>query len=581
LALSAIGPDEGACSALEQAALRGRERNAFEVASRAFERSAQLAPRQEHQARLLYQAASTALQAGQGKRTTDLLEKAERCSCDAGLDIAIGHLRGYVAMRLGPVFEGLKVLLAAAKRASQNDPEEAAVMLAGAVNAAFYAGDADAMRSIAAEIAVIEPHLQADRTRFFATMAQRMALVFSGNNEKGPTLLRQAVSHALQVAHEVDDPYWLTWAAMGPIWLRERGAESALISRANDVARSRAAIGLLPYLLSHVAIYHAATSRWAEAEAAFYEVLELSEETNQRTDRAATLARLAWLEARQGKEGPCLGHAQEAIALADELGLRLCHIWALAALGELHLACGRTASAMESFQQQEALLEAARIGDVDLSPAPELVELHLRCGTFQVAARLAAAYRDKAVAKGQPWALARALRCQALLAGEGKVDQLFSEALEAHAQSPDAFEAARTRLAYGSRLRRSRQRVRAREQLQAAVEIFDDLGATPWSATARNELAATGVTARQRNDSTRYQMTPQELQVALLLASQQTTKQAAAALFLSPKTVEYHLRNIYRKLGCNTREELAGVLAADRALTTAAPRGAARADSGL
>ncbi len=128
---------------------------------------------------------------------------------------------------------------------------------------------------------------------------------------------------------------------------------------------------------------------------------------------------------------------------------------------------------------------------------------------------------------------------------------------ELHARTPDVFETARTHLAYGARLRRARQRVRAREQLRAALETLDELGACSWAEQARAELAATGETARRRDASTLDQLTPQELQIARLLADGRTTREAAAAVFLSPKTVEYHLRHVYRKLGIRSREELA------------------------
>ena len=167
--------------------------------------------------------------------------------------------------------------------------------------------------------------------------------------------------------------------------------------------------------------------------------------------------------------------------------------------------------------------------------------------------------RDAQV-KAQPWALARAARCRGLLAADDDSDRDFTIALSLHDQTPDIYETARTRLAYGSRLRRERQRVRAREQLRAAIDIFDHLGAEPWSETARAELAATGETARRRDPVTLNQLTPQELQIAIRIAGGLTTRETAAALFLSPKTIEYHLRNIYRKLAIGSRSELAAAM---------------------
>jgi len=130
-----------------------------------------------------------------------------------------------------------------------------------------------------------------------------------------------------------------------------------------------------------------------------------------------------------------------------------------------------------------------------------------------------------------------------------------------HDRTPDAFETGRTHLAYGARLRRERQQVRAREQLRAAMDLFDRLGAAPWSEMARAELAATGETARRRDVTTLNDLTPQELQIALSLAEGRTTRETAAALFLSPKTIEYHLRNVYRKLGIGSRSELKAAMA--------------------
>jgi DNA-binding CsgD family transcriptional regulator len=148
-----------------------------------------------------------------------------------------------------------------------------------------------------------------------------------------------------------------------------------------------------------------------------------------------------------------------------------------------------------------------------------------------------------------------------MLAAEDGFAAAFERALSLHQQTPDAFEAARTRLAFGQRLRRSRNRVLAREHLRTAVDDFDRIGARPWAERARAELAATGETSRRRDAASIDDLTSQELQVALLLTSGKTTRETAAALFLSPKTVEYHLRHVYQRLGIHSREELAVWLA--------------------
>jgi DNA-binding CsgD family transcriptional regulator len=560
LALASFGPDDATSSALEQAGQRARERSAYEVSSRAFERAALLAPEEGRQGRLLYAAADTAWLGGQTNRATALLSGARQHALTPDLAIAVEHLRGHIATRRGPIAEAQEILLTAAEGAAQIDPERAVVMLAEALNASFYAGDAAAMRLAAERTAALAPPGAGGRVAFFALIAQGMALIFSGQGERGGPAIRAAVE-VLEHSDELrDDPRLLAWAAMGPLWLREANIGMALADRALAMARQQSAVGVLPFVLNHVALLQAATDRWAEAQAGFHEAIELARETGQHTELAASLAWLAWLEARQGRSEQSRLHATEALQLSIDLGLGACEVWAIAALGDLELGLGRPEAALAQFEQQQAMLRSHGIGDVDLSPGPELVEIYLRLGRNQDAAEAAAEYERGANAKAQPWALARAARCCGLLAAQDSFDAHFEAALILHSQTSDAFETARTHLALGSRLRRERQRIRAREQLRAAVEIFDRLGADPWSEMARAELAATGETARRRDQATLSDLTPQELQIALRLAAGRTTREAAAALFLSPKTIEYHLRNIYRKLGIGSRSELTAAM---------------------
>jgi len=399
------------------------------------------------------------------------------------------------------------------------------------------------------------------RAEFLATTAEGMAFVLGGDGERGIDAFRRAVELAEDSDELQTDPRLLSWLVMGPLWLREAEAGRFLVETAVETARAQAALGVLPRLLDRVARDRAAADEWATAEAEYDEAIRLARETGQRTELAAALAGLAWLEARRGREAACRAHAEEARALCAEVGVGLYETWAIRALGELELALGRPAEAARHLEEETVRLSALGIGDVDTSPAAELVEAYIRLGRTEDAGAKASELDEQARAKGQPWSLARAARCRGLLADDDELESRFDEALRLHERTPDVFEAARTRLAYGARLRRARKRVRGREELRAALEVFDRLGADPWSELARRELEATGETARRRDASTADALTPQELQIAQLLGGGKTTREAAAALFLSPKTVEYHLRHVYRKLDVGSRAELAEKLA--------------------
>ena len=561
LALAAFGPDDSAASALEQAGLRARARGAYDVSSRAFERGALLASEEPQRARLLFAAADAAWLGGLADRAAALLSRARNDAARDELLVSIEQLRGHIATRRGPIGEAQQILLAAAELAVRSDPERAVVILAEAANASFYAGDAAGMLQVARRAAALVPPDASNRTVFFASIVRGTALIFAGEGAKGARAIREAVE-VLERSDELrDDPRLLAWAAIGPLWLREAGSGQDLAARALATARRQSAVGVLPFLLTHVAIEQvAAADRWAEAQAGFHEAIGIARETGQRTDLASGLARLGWLEAWQGRSEHSRAHATEALAMSRELGLVVSEVWALAALGDLAAGLGKPEAALAWFQDQLAVLRSHDILDVDLSPAPELVELYLRFGRSQDAADTAQAFELGASTKAQPWVLARSARCRGLLAPEDDFDRHFGAALEFHEQTPDAFEAARTRLIYASRLRRGRQRILAREQLRAALDTFERLGAVPWEEMARAELAATGETARRRHPAALTELTPQELQIAMRIAGGLTIREAAAALFLSPKTIEYHLRNTYRKLAITSRAKLAAVM---------------------
>jgi DNA-binding CsgD family transcriptional regulator len=161
------------------------------------------------------------------------------------------------------------------------------------------------------------------------------------------------------------------------------------------------------------------------------------------------------------------------------------------------------------------------------------------------------------LATGQSWAGAAAAHGRALLAEENDAEAHFQQALALHAGSPRVFDRARTQLAYGEYLRRARRRVDAREHLRAALATFEDLQAKPWADRASQELRASGETIRRRDVSTTSDLTPTELQVAQLVRQGMSNREVASQLFVSPRTIDFHLRNVFAKTGVTSRMELA------------------------
>jgi DNA-binding CsgD family transcriptional regulator len=563
LAAAAVGNDEPAAIALERAADRALERGGHASATAAFERAARLTATPGRRARLLARSAHAAWEAGSIEQARRLLDESQATDSLTDAETrASRRLAGLIATSHGPVMQGYAILTAAASDAATQPAgaEHAIGLLADAVFAAFIACEPVAIATAAAEMQNLLPLSAPPATKLLVTTVSGVSLILGGDAASGAKAIREAIELCEHAPELLQQPALLPWIGMAPLFLRESDTGRAQLETALRSARESGAIGALPFVLGLIGRDQATTDRWRLAQATYEEAIALARETDQRTWLAFSLAGLAWLEARQGRERECRLHAEECLLLADELEARLPALWALSALGELELGRGQPAVAIEHFEKQRQVAYANTVRDVDLWPGAEMVEANVMLSRQAPARALTTRFVAAAEAKGQPWSLARARRCQALLAGTGAFPGLFEDAIAHHVRTPDGFELARTRLLYGERLRRSRNRVLARTQLRAAEEIFTALDARPWRQRARAELEATGETIRRGEHQSRDELTPQELQIATLLAAGRTTREAAAALFLSPKTIEYHLRHVYLKLGIHSREELAHVI---------------------
>jgi DNA-binding CsgD family transcriptional regulator len=272
---------------------------------------------------------------------------------------------------------------------------------------------------------------------------------------------------------------------------------------------------------------------------------------------------LAGVQAWQGDEDACRRAAAEAVAAAQTVAAGLVELGARAALGLLAVGLGRAEDAIDELAPaarrwwQSSFREPGAVAFV-----PDLVEAYAHAGEPDQARLWLARFRETAERAERLWALAAAARCEGILAEPDAFDAPFARSLALLDGSPLALERARTQLVYGERLRRAGRRREARRQLRAAHAAFAAVDAAPWAERAAAELRATGESVGPRTVDREAQLTPQELQIAKLVAEGRTNKAIAAQLYLSPKTIEYHLANAYRKLDVHSRVELTRLLAA-------------------
>jgi len=559
LSEACVGPDDTVAAMLAESAENARARGAYGTAALGLARSAELTSAHEPRGLRFFRAGETAYLAGRVATADELLSAAKKLVNEPARLAEIDGIRGNLALRTGSLRDAHQVFSRSAERAAAADPDAAARLLADAVTACFYLCDAVAATAAADRIEGLLDDCRSDVARTRGQMAIGMARVLAGT--QGMHWIRRAVESMTKDPQLFEDPRRPDLSVIGPLFLRESRAGRELVGRVVAEQRARTALGALPNLLFHMARDDATTDRWSSALSEFDEGITLAGETGQTTDLAVSLAGLAWLQARMGRTEECRRNCEQALALAGSHQIVLAELWARFALGDLNLAGGDAAAAERSFSELQDTMSRIGFHDVDLAPGPELAEAQVRRGDLTAAATSAADYRRRAQQKGQPWALARAQRAMALVATDAEQrNTFFEQAIQLHQGSLDLYEEARTRLAFGASLRRDKSRVAARPHLRQALKQFERLGARPWADLAASELDATGERARRSGEGQLAALTSQEIHIAQLLGAGRTTKETAAALFLSPKTVEYHLRHIYQKLGIRSRGELAAVV---------------------
>jgi DNA-binding NarL/FixJ family response regulator len=558
LAAAALGPDEDAAGQLEAAAHRAQQRSGYAAAAAALQRAAALSPYQTDRLRRLLAAATAAHRAGHVDHAVRLLEEALQRTDEPGPRAAIWHTRGRIELFRGRARTAARLLAAEAATIRAVQPNQAARMLAEAALAAFLAGEVaealtmtmEAQETVAGGGGVAE---------LVTRLVTGTALFHAGQPGEGVRLLLAAADLAGTADPGSLEVEYVVLTALALMWAGELRRAEAILGPVLDEARQAGALGVLSYALYAACYLDLRVGRLATAAVSGTEAARLARDTGEVLFAYLAAGCLALVDAVRGQEDACRRHVADGRDLGRQLELDYPHDLA-DALGLLELGLGRSG---EAIRHLEAANRVDALGGEPLMgrpSAPDLIEAYVRAGQ-PVPASMRRDLEAQSLDEPLAAVAAAAWRCRGLLADEASFDDCFARALQLHQATGMPWPTARTALAYGERLRRAGRRVDARVQLRLAAETFQRIGATPWAERAAGELRATGETVRRRDRPATEELTPQELQIALAVADGGTNREVGAALFLSAKTIEFHLSHVYRKLGVRSRTQLTRVLA--------------------
>jgi DNA-binding CsgD family transcriptional regulator len=546
-------PDEGVAAELERCAARAQARGGLTATAAFLERAAALTPEGSRRS-------GRALAAAQAKVQVGALDDALRlvATADAGVlseleQARAGLLRGQISFLATRSSDAASLLLKAAQRLREVDPELARETYLEALTAAIFAGPLAGPGATAREIA--EAASTAPRARKPSgpdLLLDGFVALLSDTYGAAVPILRAAQRAIGGAISQTEQLRWMWGATVSTLHLWDDEAWERLSDRHLQLVRETGALGDLPIALSHRGQMHVFAGELALA-ASLYEALQEATELTGSPLAPYHAVGLVALRGREADTRQLIDAARvEVTERGEGAGLSFMD-WAESVL---YNGLGR---------YSEALAAARRVVDqtklVPLNWAmPELIEAAVRAGSPEVAAETVQRLTERSRASGTDWALGVATRSQALLADDGRAEDLYNEAIERLGRTRVAIDLARAHLLYGEWLRRQTRRVDARKELRIAHEMFTDFGMEAFAERGRIELQATGERARKRTVETLGQLTPQELQVSRLAAQGNTNREIAAQLFISPSTVEYHLRKAFRKLDVKSRTQLANRL---------------------
>ncbi|HYB30044.1 MAG TPA: AAA family ATPase [Solirubrobacteraceae bacterium] len=543
-----VGPDEDVAGELERSAGRASARGGLAAAAAFLERAAALTADPGKRARRALEAAATKLLAGDAHSALTLLATATAGPLDEVDRAMLQRLHGQILLDLRRAAEALPLLVGAARRLESIDPGLARDIHLEAVRAASVAGRLGPGMLDAARAARTAPPRLGGPIPVDLLLDGLAVRFTDGYAASAPALKRALRAIRDEGEREGQSVRWP--------WLARRVAPDlfaddtwdAIATRGVQLARENGALAVLPLALNNLA-----NLRCLEGD------LDSTAALLDEADAIATsigveplvFGRLS-LAGFRGNEAEALvlfdAIEPAAIARGEGVVLTFCEH----ARAVLYNGLGRYEAALDPAQsaaERDELL-------VSVWSLPELVEAATRCGQIAVANGAVERLSERTAAAGTELALGIEARSRALLSDRTLADRLYREAIDRLGRSRVALELARARLLYGEWLRRDRRRVDARDQLRRAQDMFTSMGAEAFAARAGRELLATGETARKRTDEARDDLTAQELQIAHLARDGLSNAEIGARLFISPRTVEYHLHKVFTKLGIASREHL-------------------------
>ena len=541
-AMAALVPDDALAAALEGSGVQAQRRGGHASAVTAFERAARLSGETSLRCRRLVEAAKAAFMAGQVRRANDLVRRALPSAGREQRALLLG-LSGQIAAVTGALPDAIGILEEAI--GLSEDPSLSLELLLEACALATYVGDAEQLFALCRRASELAPVTDVDRF-IIALLTSSAPEVQSGFVGGTPS------SEALALAAEVDDARCLLWASEGASRAGNWGDGLPYANRAVQIAREQALVSTLPSALEAQASQLAGRSQFEMAYSCAEESRQLALDIEQPI--IWSLVDLATIDALRGREERVHAHVADLQSMVAISGARLIAGRTARALALLDLGLGRPAKALERLLASVVTVRPES-DYVYVFGVPDAVEAAVRTQRLDDVTGHYEHYSEWVERFPNRTRLALRARCLALISDS---EHEYRRAIELGDElSP--FDRARTALLYGEWLRRHRRRVDARPHLREALEVFGQLGLSPWEERARSELRASGETARRRDVSSRDRLTAQELQIARLVAGGMSNPEVAAQLFLSPRTIDYHLRKVFTKLEITSRVELAGV----------------------